>query len=212
MTGLASLASTRIATFVPPSPGLPVANISSSWMAVHARGHATLAFLIRVRLIIAVHTSQLATRTTPRIHQPSKVHRSQQHRKHVRRLKDMKNSTYLDELVPWQQGPTERGGYGIIFSCLAVVITSTWTVLHLNLPGPRKRDTPIILGEWGPEISSMTVRKMKWTLIMIIFPELVFAYAILELRMALDDFIKWSNSTKRCIERVGVSRPIDGLP
>jgi hypothetical protein len=101
----------------------------------------------------------------------------------------MSNTTDLDELVPWQEGPTERGGYSIIFSCLAVVITSTWTVLHLNLPGPR----PPVRAHIGSyklfDISWSTIRKTKWMCIMIIFPELVFAYAILELRMALDDYI-----------------------
>ena len=101
----------------------------------------------------------------------------------------MGNNTDLDALVPWQKGPTERGGYGIIFSCLAVVITSTWTVLHLNLPGT---ESPVPIRIWGwtlIEISWTTLRKMKWMLIMIIFPELVFAHAVLELRMALDDYI-----------------------
>ncbi|KAF2629181.1 hypothetical protein BU25DRAFT_409099, partial [Macroventuria anomochaeta] len=27
----------------------------------------------------------------------------------------------LEELVPWQKGPTKRGGYGVIYACLAVV-------------------------------------------------------------------------------------------
>jgi hypothetical protein len=58
-------------------------------------------------------------------------------------------------------------------------------VLHLNLPEPRCT-TRIS----GPRISWMTIRKIKWTIIMIIFPELVFAYAVLELRMALDDFMQ----------------------
>ena len=112
----------------------------------------------------------------------------------------MANTTDLEQLVPCQRGPTERGGYSIILSCLAVIVTSTWTALHLNLPGRsrtirRSYYTPTLFGKVRefhllPAMDYTTVRKMKWTLVMIIFPEFVFAHAVLELRMALDDFVK----------------------
>ncbi|KAI9699212.1 MAG: hypothetical protein M1820_007291 [Bogoriella megaspora] len=106
----------------------------------------------------------------------------------------MSDTSGLEELVPWQKGPTERGGYSIILSCLALVVTCTWTVLHLNLPGiSHEREGTSHKKPFGkqwsfPAISWTTLRKAKWTLVMIVFPEFVFAHAVLELRMALDDF------------------------
>lgn len=109
--------------------------------------------------------------------QPDQTHRDQHHAFH--HLK-MSNSTDLEELVTWQSGPTEREGRSIIFSCLAVVITSTWTALHLNVPDQREESLS------RPNFA-LTCKKIKWTIIMIILPEVVFAKAVLELRMALDD-------------------------
>lgn len=94
----------------------------------------------------------------------------------------MNNSTDLEELVSWQSGPTERGGWSIIYSCLAVVVVSTWTALHLNVPKQPDRISS------GPR-SALTRKKIKWTIIMIVSPEVVFAKAVLELKMALDDHI-----------------------
>lgn len=112
----------------------------------------------------------------------------------------MNNTADLEELVPWQRGPTERGGYNIVFACLAVVVTSTWTALHLNLPGlysvcERRTKAVALSGKlWWltifPAINWTTFRKTKWTFVMVIFPEFVFAHAVLEPRMALDDYIK----------------------
>lgn len=38
--------------------------------------------------------------------------------------------------VKWQAVPTERGTLTLVYSCLLTVFTCTWTVLHLNVPGP----------------------------------------------------------------------------
>jgi len=35
----------------------------------------------------------------------------------------------------WVQGPDTRGTLDIIWSCVAVLVTALWTVLHLNIPG-----------------------------------------------------------------------------
>lgn len=112
----------------------------------------------------------------------------------------MNTTADLEELVPWQRGPIERGGYSIIFACLAVVVTSTWTALHLNLPGlervRRRREVSVFLFgklRWitiFPAVDWTTLRKTKWTFVMVVFPVFVFAHTVLELRMALDDYIK----------------------
>lgn len=65
----------------------------------------------------------------------------------------------------WVDQPPYRGTYDIIFSCLLVVITCTWSVLHLNLPAP---DEPYIQ-TW--------LRKGRWAFLAIILPEVVTLFA-----------------------------------
>jgi len=36
--------------------------------------------------------------------------------------------------VGWQAGPTQRGTLTIVWSCVATIITCTWSILHLNVP------------------------------------------------------------------------------
>lgn len=103
------------------------------------------------------------------------------------------SNTNLEELVHWQRGPMERGGFQIVWSCVALIITCTWTALHLNVPASGN-------GFW-----EKTLRKLKWMLITIIFPELVLAHAMIELTAAVDDFMKMSKRehdflrTKWCV-------------
>lgn len=63
----------------------------------------------------------------------------------------------------------------LVWSCLATIITCTWSALHLNVPA--RND-----GLW-----TRSVRKVKWVCITILFPEFVFAKAICELKDAVDD-------------------------
>ncbi|KAJ4356754.1 uncharacterized protein N0V89_004790 [Didymosphaeria variabile] len=102
----------------------------------------------------------------------------------------MTNHTELNTLVPWQSGPKTRGGLSIVWTCLALIVTCTWTTLHLNVPGRDDTSTTQLL------------RKVKWMLIMVIFPELVFARAVVELKMALDDYFEMAGQTEK-LQRVG---------
>ena len=72
------------------------------------------------------------------------------------------NGTKLS-LVP---NPSTRGTIEIVTTSLLTIIACTWSVLHLNVPG---------LGE---STLKKTIRRLKWTLIAIIFPEIVFMNAI----------------------------------
>lgn len=54
--------------------------------------------------------------------------------------------------------PDGRGTFGILFSCLAVLLLNTWTVLHLNIP---PRTTP-----WRQYL-----HKVKWWAIAMICPD-----------------------------------------
>jgi hypothetical protein len=102
------------------------------------------------------------------------------------------------ENVPWQNGPQERGGFSILWSSLALVFTCTWTALHLTVPS-------ILIDTWYRSLR----RKIKWMIVMVICPEFVFAHAMLDLKMALDDYMlmdKHKDALKRAGWRINVSR------
>ncbi len=77
--------------------------------------------------------------------------------------------------VGWFDGPSGRGTASLVYSCASTIFACTWTVMHLNMP--------------GPEEGGMTrlVRQAKWLVINILFPEFVFSKAVCEMRLALRD-------------------------
>jgi hypothetical protein len=75
----------------------------------------------------------------------------------------------------WHTGPAERGTMTILWSCLTTAFACTWTILHLNVP---HRLDGTLEKIW---------RKIKWMAITVIFPEFIFAKAICELQMAIED-------------------------
>lgn len=89
-----------------------------------------------------------------------------------------------DLRVGWQAGPTGRGTFTLVYSCLFTIFTSTWTVLHLNIPGPYD-------GPW-----MKTLIKAKWMAITILMPELIFSKAICDLRLALNDLREFDEELK----------------
>lgn len=83
------------------------------------------------------------------------------------------NST-AEQILGWQDNPSQRGTLNIVESCLFVIVACTWTVQHLNLPSPDD-DAYIVLR-----------RKVKWALFTALFPEFILVHAILEHVMAAD--------------------------
>ncbi|PQE21521.1 Major facilitator superfamily domain general substrate transporter protein [Rutstroemia sp. NJR-2017a BVV2] len=77
--------------------------------------------------------------------------------------------------VGWTAGPTGRSTMILLWSCLSTIFASTWTVLHLNVPGQN---------EPGWKTAG---RKVKWMAITVLFPEFIFSKAICELRQAVAD-------------------------
>jgi hypothetical protein len=116
----------------------------------------------------------------------------------------------------WQDGPNQRGTITILWSCLTTVIACTWTILHLNVPG--SCDT----------IGWKILRKAKWMLVTILFPEFLFSKAVCELQMAVDDLaamaakkkilgpkFQWQVGFGRGLQRLHglfhlFSKPLDG--
>lgn len=99
-----------------------------------------------------------------------------------------------DDVVGWVAGPTERGTLAIIWSCLGTIFACTWTVLHLNIPG------------YNDTKCEKFLRKVKWMVINILFPEFIFFKAVCDLRLALQDLgeldesigesLKWTESNR----------------
>jgi hypothetical protein len=76
------------------------------------------------------------------------------------------------DLSGWQANPARRGSLDILLNCVFTILACTWSIQHLNIPGPG--DT------WREEL----LRKIKWTLATIVLPELVITQAALEMAMA----------------------------
>lgn len=93
-------------------------------------------------------------------------------------------SNNLETRVGWYAGPTERGTLTLVYSCLATIITCTWTVLHLNVPALEDES-------WRRGF-----RKAKWMAITILFPEFIFAKAICELRSALHGLLEFDTTLR----------------
>jgi hypothetical protein len=81
----------------------------------------------------------------------------------------------IPKYTGWNNGPGARSTADILWSCLTTVISCTWTILHLNIPGAKD-------GTW-----TKFWRKLKWMGITLIFPEFTFAKAVCELQMAVED-------------------------
>ncbi|KAF1959732.1 hypothetical protein CC80DRAFT_466828 [Byssothecium circinans] len=79
------------------------------------------------------------------------------------------------QLVGWRDGPKERGTIKLLWNCLTTIIACTWTILHLNVPHP------------DHSTKTKVLRKAKWMAMTILFPEFIFAKAVTELQMAIDD-------------------------
>ena len=75
----------------------------------------------------------------------------------------MSNST--STLHGWVEQPNSRGTFDIIQNCFLTIFLSTWTCLHLNVPGSKE-------GTWRP-----LLRKFRWMLLTIMGPEFVVCLA-----------------------------------
>jgi hypothetical protein len=79
-----------------------------------------------------------------------------------------KLSTMANQTAPgrepqlgWVNSPNQRGTIDIIWSCLLVLFTGTWSVLHVNLPAEGE-------GYW-----SIIIRKARWFIFAIGSPEVI---------------------------------------
>ena len=97
-----------------------------------------------------------------------------------------------EDFKGWVQGPDTRGTLDIIWSCIAVLVTALWTVLHLNIPG--EKDT----------LRNLLARKFRWGLVSVLAPDFLTLVAasqwdaakksvakMRELKIVADDNSRW---------------------
>ncbi|KAH8770334.1 hypothetical protein BGZ57DRAFT_441993 [Hyaloscypha finlandica] len=61
----------------------------------------------------------------------------------------------------WVDQPSQRGTFDIIWACLLVLISSTWTVVHINVPGNDE-------SFWN-----IQVRRFRWAFYALLAPEML---------------------------------------
>ncbi|KAK4179561.1 hypothetical protein QBC36DRAFT_179794 [Triangularia setosa] len=81
----------------------------------------------------------------------------------------------IESTVGWVDSPSKRGTSQLVLGCLVTTLASTWAVLHLNIPSLKDR--------WHDKL----VRKAKWMVLTVLFPEFILAKAICDLRHAISD-------------------------
>ena len=92
--------------------------------------------------------------------------------------------------VGWTDNPDIRGTLDIISSCLFTIFACTWSVLHLNIPGPTDGAMTRLL------------RKIKWMIITVLAPEYIFYSAIRER--------KWAQATTELLRTKEDSGSLEG--
>ncbi|KAK6503434.1 hypothetical protein TWF481_008452 [Arthrobotrys musiformis] len=76
--------------------------------------------------------------------------------------------------------PTVRSTLSIIWNCLGIIFLCTWSIQHLNIPLQRSTPDPqTSIGILKGHIIDF-LEKLKWVVFTLIFPEFLFAKAVLE--------------------------------
>lgn len=78
------------------------------------------------------------------------------------------------ELVGWEPTPSSRGTLSIIYSCATVLVTATWSLLHLNVPGE------------NDSLVQSSFRKARWGIFAIFAPDLLILVAASQWASARD--------------------------
>ena len=111
------------------------------------------------------------------------------------------NCTLPPHGTTFVQPPNARGTLDIVYSCLAVIVLCTWSILHLNVP---TQITPADGRQKLMRSLFRTLTKVKWMAFNVLAPEWPFAQALcgfLSLRQLQkrfdcysDDRVSWTRS------------------
>ncbi|KAK7920068.1 hypothetical protein PG985_008090 [Apiospora marii] len=95
-----------------------------------------------------------------------------------------------DQLVGWQAEDGRRGTWSLVTNCLTTIFACTWSVQHLNVPGPFSSD-----GKWY-----RLARSVKWMTITIFFPEFMILHALFELMIAIEALQEMAKKKTRSVK------------
>lgn len=84
-------------------------------------------------------------------------------------------------------GPNIRSTMNIVWSCVSIIILSTWSVLHLTVPPDITAKSRL---QWFRKNIYLLQRKLKWMGIMLVFPEYLLGIGTTNL------FAAWVNNPK----------------
>ncbi|KUJ21103.1 uncharacterized protein LY89DRAFT_577963, partial [Mollisia scopiformis] len=85
----------------------------------------------------------------------------------------MAGNDTIRSVVGWQPNSDRRGTLAILESCIFTILACTWTILHLNVPGPSDSAFRILR------------RKMALAIITVFLPEIILAHAMMERSAAI---------------------------
>lgn len=77
--------------------------------------------------------------------------------------------------------PNVRSTLDIVWTCISVLILSSWSILHLNVPEQFEPQTK--WQAWRLDAARLG-KKIQWVLIILVVPEMIVAHAIMALRSA----------------------------
>lgn len=103
----------------------------------------------------------------------------------------MADNTTANDVVGWVADRPERSTLTLIWSCVITIFACTWNVLHLNVPGRRDKS-------W-----ERALRKAKWMVINILFPEFILSKAICDLRLAARQLQEFGENMQK------INKPIE---
>ncbi|KAJ5833817.1 hypothetical protein N7474_002128 [Penicillium riverlandense] len=86
--------------------------------------------------------------------------------------------------VGWQSSPGRRGTWNIVSSCATTIFACTWSIQHLNVPGPPPYSVAALMVSNNGRVRRL-LRSCKWMAITILFPEFIMVHAFFELIMAV---------------------------
>ncbi len=102
----------------------------------------------------------------------------------------------------WVSGPSTRGTFGLVFSCVITLFLCVWTTVHVNIDPPAKGKS---------RIPKRHIQKFGWACATLIFPEGAMAIAHYERMTAwrlLKEMKKLYESSEKFsfCDKIGVSR------
>ncbi|KAJ5701287.1 hypothetical protein N7488_008835 [Penicillium malachiteum] len=103
---------------------------------------------------------------------------------------DSSVSPRSDPNVGWQNSPGRRGTWQIATACATTIFACTYSIQHLNVP----------LREDGT--AKKLLRKCKWMVFTVLFPEFILGHALLEFALAVQSVLDIKSRTMFKITRL----------